>query len=162
MKDTLLILICVYRSPSCKEKQIETECYDKLQSIIEEQVSYYEQTFTNVEVLLAGDLNCDADWRNMQPRFHPKKETLHLFGVLENLKMRQYVTRPTHQKSTIDVLCATCPLKHHVHDQDEDLLGRHHAQITASISLNTNRIGDDFDLSTVINNKRFKIAMYYF
>ena len=150
----LFIIICAYRSPSCHDKRVEIECYDKLQSIIQEQTNHYEDLFPRVEVLIAGDLNCDADWLNLRPRYHSKTETLHLLKVLENLRMRQFVTKPTHHRSTIDLLCATCPIKHHVHNQKEDLLERHHAEITAIVNFGISGDNSVFDPSAIVENKK--------
>ena len=131
-----LIAICVYRSPSCTDKSIEIECYDRLEKIVKNQSNYYELKGEKVEFAILGDLNCDADWKNMKVRNHPKYETMHLFSVLERLKMRQFITEPTCNKSTLDVICATFPVTYHVHSTSNNPMKLDHAEISATLNFN--------------------------
>ena len=50
--EATLIALCVYRSPSCKDRSVEIECYDRLETIIKNQESYYELRDEKVELSL--------------------------------------------------------------------------------------------------------------
>ena len=132
-REATLIALCVYRSPSCRDRSVEIECYDRLEMIVKSQEKYYELRNERVEFVMLGDFNCDADWANLEVRNHPKNETTYLFNVIQRLRMRQFITEPTRGKNTLDLICATFPLTYHVHSI---LTISDHSEISATLNYN--------------------------